>query len=354
MGPDVWSLTPALLPVQAAEILDMVLDVMDKAVVLTDSCFMILGGNAAFDRLCGMWPEHYRGKHLGRIMAEPAFEAMLQAMLWSKPPCRQAEHLLELPPTGERRHGLLLEVGIRRLERSGFLLVMQDCTESRMCGDKLREILDRLAAELGKPVSSLLCNGESLAVEAHGADILSHVSAEVRDATVRIQRLSRMVARYAALQAPLPMEKRPLVVRERIEAALGQLRQEYPERAISLAFEAEGLGAALLGEPELVTEMFYHILHNALKFANVECRILVQCARVEDRTVVCIADNGRGMSLYNGERACEPFFQEPDVPLLYGGVGLGLTLAKQIAELHGGRITVKGEPEKGVTVAVLV
>jgi len=117
---------------------------------------------------------------------------------------------------------------------------------------------------------------------------------------------------------------------------------------------AEGQGAGLLGEPELVREMFYHILHNALKFAKVECRILVQCARVEGRTLVCIADNGRGISLHDAERVCEPFFQEPDVPQLFGGVGLGLTLAKQIAEIHGGWITVKGEPEKGVTVAVLV
>jgi signal transduction histidine kinase len=332
----------------------MVLEVMDRSIVVTDSCFMILGGNAAFDRLCGTRSEHSRGKHLGKILAEPAFEAMLQTLLWSKPPCRQVEHELELPPTGERRHARVLEVGVRRLDSSGFLFIMKDYTESRMCGDKLREILDRLASELGKPVSSLFCNGQSLAVEAHGADALSHASAEVREASVRIQRVSRMVGRYAALQDPLPMEKKPLVVRECIEAALGQLRQEYPERAISLAFEAEGQGAGLLGEPELVREMFYHILHNALKFAKVECRILVQCARVEGRTLVCIADNGRGISLHDAERVCEPFFQEPDVPQLFGGVGLGLTLAKQIAEIHGGWITVKGEPEKGVTVAVLV
>ncbi len=80
-------------------------------------------------------------------------------------------------------------------------------------------------------------------------------------------------------------------------------------RAITLEFESKGQSTMLLGESELVKEMFYHILHNAMQFAREECRILVQCLRVGGKTQIAISDNGRGMSARTGAGVCEPFFQ---------------------------------------------
>jgi two-component system, NarL family, sensor histidine kinase BarA len=95
------------------------------------------------------------------------------------------------------------------------------------------------------------------------------------------------------------------------------------------------------------------LLSNAMKFSNDNGAIEValsfdSMAMTDGALVLDVTDNGVGIPSSQLVRIFEPFFQgDPSSTRAYGGTGIGLTLAKQYVEEHGGDITVKSTVGQG-------
>jgi signal transduction histidine kinase len=103
-------------------------------------------------------------------------------------------------------------------------------------------------------------------------------------------------------------------------------------------------------DPRKVKQILFNLLSNAVKFTPDGGRVDVTAARANGDIVVTVKDTGIGISPDDQGRIFEEFQQaRRQTERSREGTGLGLSLAKRFVELHGGRIWVESEPDKGST-----
>ena len=110
----------------------------------------------------------------------------------------------------------------------------------------------------------------------------------------------------------------------------------------------------LMADETRLTQILLNLLSNAIKFTELGGSIDVLARRAGDGGVeFVVRDTGCGMTPGEVEIALEPF-QQVDAGLArrHQGTGLGLPLARKLAELHGGRLTVESQKGRGTTVTV--
>ena len=98
------------------------------------------------------------------------------------------------------------------------------------------------------------------------------------------------------------------------------------------------------------------MLSNAIKFTKPGGHITVGAALGEDgEMVVAVKDTGIGMRPDDIPKALEPFGQiDSSLARRFEGTGLGLSLATQLTEAHGGRLVIDSEPNVGTTVRMIL
>jgi signal transduction histidine kinase len=100
-----------------------------------------------------------------------------------------------------------------------------------------------------------------------------------------------------------------------------------------------------------VRQILLNLIGNAAKFTEAGT-ITLRAERIDDAIVFTVADTGPGISADDLARIFDSFVQTPDGVRQGGGTGLGLPLAKGLAEAHGGSISVESTPGKGSTFRV--
>ena len=102
-----------------------------------------------------------------------------------------------------------------------------------------------------------------------------------------------------------------------------------------------------------IGQVFFNVLSNAVKFTPAGGNIRVSVQTTREGLHVIIADTGIGIAQDDIQRAFERFGQvDSRLSRKYEGTGLGLPLAKQLIELHGGTLALRSEPNVGTTVTI--
>ena len=108
-------------------------------------------------------------------------------------------------------------------------------------------------------------------------------------------------------------------------------------------------------DPIKISKAIENVINNAIKFTNNEGNIEIKVTKKEDNEVlISITDTGLGVPDYQLRQIFKPFTESDITKSTSGGRGLGLTIAKNIIELHKGKIWMKNNPDIGLTCNIML
>jgi signal transduction histidine kinase len=131
---------------------------------------------------------------------------------------------------------------------------------------------------------------------------------------------------------------------------MNQVRLPFKEKNIVLELNLSETLPPMLGDEQQISWVILNLLNNALQFTQSGGRVEVSTFLVENQIHVQVRDTGKGIPEESLEKIFNKFVQvkHPNDPTP-GSVGLGLSIAKDIVEMYGGKIWVESELEKGST-----
>ena len=139
----------------------------------------------------------------------------------------------------------------------------------------------------------------------------------------------------------------PLDVREVVAQACSATAALYEVAGLLLEVEVPDELPPITGDRDRLVQVVINLLSNAVKFTRAG-RVTCSVRAAADEVVVTVRDTGRGIAPEDQERVFEPFRQSSDtLPEGPRGTGLGLPIARQIVEAHGGRMWLESEPGAG-------
>lgn len=219
--------------------------------------------------------------------------------------------------------------------------------EEMRAHDRLRdEFLSTVAHELRSPLAIVQGYAELLAE--------GHAAPERRDGfAAQIQRQSQHLARIVddlldieRMKAQGRLDLRP----ERIGLAglaadeLAAFSETFPSHRFALLDNSSA--PPVLADRDRIAQVLRNLLSNAVKYSAAGSLVQVVVCGHGDRAELAVWDEGEGLSLEQQARLFEPFYRA-DAPRGVRGVGLGLTISRTIAALHGGDLTVESELGRG-------
>lgn len=167
-----------------------------------------------------------------------------------------------------------------------------------------------------------------------------------------LQRLKSMVEKVLDLEqvdrGEFVLRPELYDVQQSLEQVTASMTLNNGNREASIEFLPSQEPCFVYGDPLHLTNVFYNIIENAIKYGGIDVHVIVYSKCISDQVVISIEDNGIGIDALFHERIFERFFRIQQGNLHdSNGSGLGLNYVKQVIEMHGGNIQLKSEPDKG-------
>ncbi len=216
-----------------------------------------------------------------------------------------------------------------------------------------RELLANVSHELRTPLArmrvalELAAEGDRERARAHLAEIgadLSELDALIED----VLTAARLDARGAGAW---PIAREPLDLAAVVREAAERFREGHPARALEV--EVDPAAPAVSGDAPLLRRLLAILLDNAAKYSDAPAPIRLALRGAGAGAAVEVRDRGIGIDPADLPRLFTPFFRtERSRARGTRGTGLGLVLARRIAEAHGGTIRAESAPGEGTALRV--
>lgn len=142
----------------------------------------------------------------------------------------------------------------------------------------------------------------------------------------------------------------PIAIDHLIEQVLSSMKLVFDKKRTLLQFEKTGSDFSLQGSQEHLTNVFYNLVDNAVKYSGDDARLTVSIENSTETIVVTVSDSGIGIPHEYQKKIFEKFFRVPSGDVHNTkGYGLGLSYVWSVIESHGGEIAVESEPGNGST-----
>jgi PAS domain S-box-containing protein len=175
----------------------------------------------------------------------------------------------------------------------------------------------------------------------------------------QVEHLSRLVDDLLDVsritRGKVHLRKEPLELASVIAKAIEMTSPLIEQRAHKLSTDIPAEGLRVEGDHVRLSQVFANLLSNAARYIDPGGSITIRARRADrDRGIVVdVSDTGVGIPREMLPRIFDLFVQTPQGPArTLGGLGVGLSIARSLVELHGGRIRVESEPTRGSTFTV--
>ncbi len=161
------------------------------------------------------------------------------------------------------------------------------------------------------------------------------------------------LAKLEAGQLELHEEDVDLV--EMVATSLHFVEPQARKSNIQLSHIIDERARFIRADERRLRQAVVNLLSNAVKFTPASGSVRIVCAHTDSGVLILVSDTGVGMTPTEIPKAMQPFGQiDSTISRKYEGTGLGLPLAKDLVELHGGTLTIESQVNVGTTVTIVL
>jgi len=209
--------------------------------------------------------------------------------------------------------------------------------------------------ELRTPLGIII--GYATFLQEEAKDELSDHAQQVLNAAEQMRSLLDQMNNLTLLQTD-EMEMRPskISIQDILNFACDEIKYFAARKNLALVFAFQDDPIYVTVDPEKTTLAIVNLLNNAIRFSPNDSQIVIGAIEQGKQVMAWVQDNGSGIPGDKLQKVFEEFYQlEPPNTRHYGGLGIGLTIAKGLIEVQDGKIWAESEGlGKGATLKVLL
>jgi signal transduction histidine kinase/CheY-like chemotaxis protein len=217
------------------------------------------------------------------------------------------------------------------------------------------EFLATMSHELRTPMTAILGWSQLLRSQTLGAaDFERALEIVERNAQAQKKLIDDLLDISRIITGKLRLDVRPVDLAAVVTATVDALRPTAEAKAIRLQPLLDPQAGPVSGDPDRLQQVVWNLLSNAIKFTPKGGRVQVRLERINSHVEIVVSDSGRGISTEFLPHVFDRFRQADGTSTRkHGGLGLGLSIVRQLVELHGGTVGVESEGEgRGATFIV--
>jgi signal transduction histidine kinase/ActR/RegA family two-component response regulator len=232
-------------------------------------------------------------------------------------------------------------VGKQR-ERASLLEQERKLREAAETANRAKdEFLSVISHELRSPLNAILGWNRILTLKRRDDSEVASITPRIeQSAKAQLKMVNDLLDLGRVGTGKLKVEFRPTQLTRVVKLALDLARPAAAARGIELVGELTAGAGQLSGDPDRLQQVVANLLSNALKFTSSGGRITVGLRDVDGFTELTVSDTGQGIALDLLPHVFDRFRQGDSSSTRHsGGLGLGLTLVREIVLLHGGSVS---------------
>lgn len=333
------------------------LDCLWLGVVLLDDDMNILFANGAAAVHLRVPRESLHGKPLAELFPEDAAQAALAGVRGGA-----VKHRVqwEVERRAEGGAPAVTRVSVkpaRKGDSFAVLALLEDVSQQRVADKSRNALIAQASHELRTPLTNIRLYAEALLEDA-GDNPASRATA-INVINQESRRLERIVADMLSVSeieaGSFRMRRDDVPIAVILEDLRNDFAPQAADKEISLVFDLSPKLPSFSGDRDKITLALHNLVGNAVKYTPVGGKVVVK-ADVEnpgapaESLVVSVADTGIGVKPEEHELIFDRFYRSSDKRIAsITGTGLGLTLSREVARLHGGDVTLSSKLNEGST-----
>ena len=235
---------------------------------------------------------------------------------------------------------------------AGAVVLFMDVTEREQRERLRREFSANVSHELKTPLTSISGFAELMKEGLVPPEKIPEFSGDIYKESLRLIGLVNDIIQLSRLdENSTQFQRAPVDLYDLCAQSIERLSTVAARQSVTL--ELTGEHAEIMGVEQLLKEMIYNLLDNAIKYNVPGGSVTASVRKSAGRTILSVADTGIGIPYAHHPRVFERFYRvDKSHSKEVGGTGLGLSIVRHAAQYHGARLELKSQPGKGTTITV--
>jgi two-component system sensor histidine kinase BaeS len=212
-----------------------------------------------------------------------------------------------------------------------------------------RQLLANLVHELGRPLGALRSAIQALAGgAANDPKLLEDLTTGMDDQAARLQHLLEDLAHlHDQVLGTLEMEYQQLRVSDWLPVVLRPWQEAAQDKHLAWETDIPADLPEISADPYRLASVVENLVSNAIKYTHSGGMVSVSAKVEGEALLIRVKDNGFGIALDEQQKVFEPFYRGNQGRRFKQGMGLGLSIARDLVEAHGGWISLESVPGEG-------
>ena len=235
---------------------------------------------------------------------------------------------------------------------AGAVVLFMDVTEREQRELLRREFSANVSHELKTPLTSISGFAELMKEGLVPPEKIPEFSGDIYKESLRLIGLVNDIIQLSRLdENSTQFQRAPVDLYDLCAQSIERLSTVAARQSVTLALTGEH--AEIEGVEQLLKEMIYNLLDNAIKYNVPGGSVTASVRKSAGRTILSVSDTGIGIPYAHQPRVFERFYRvDKSHSKEVGGTGLGLSIVRHAAQYHGARLELKSQPGKGTTITV--